>query len=1134
MITIHLVRFPTHVSAKDVQNLNCSAPFHCANLRNIGYPFWGSNRPEHCGYPGFELDCAGDVPEITIMDRAYKVLHINNESWRINVAREDYWDYNCPANLSNSLLNFSIFNYASDTQNLTLYYSCPASFMNNISGILLPNRFNCSIDGKNTNSYYFSWDSNSFNSSIRSAIGAYFRSCANSAVIPVWQSTLRYMVNNPNSVNLTCALRVGFGLQWHANNRLCEECKQSNGNCGYIAKTGEFICYCPNGAYSSSCHSRTGSFLNKKRKIYVGVAASVLGTMVILGILLIVIQALIKKKTREDDRNVEAFIRNHESLAPKRYSYSDVKRMTKSFRDKLGQGGYGEVYKGELPDGQLVAVKVLKNSRCNGEEFINEVASISRTSHVNIVTFLGFCYENKKNALIYELMPNGSLDKFIHNDRNIKLEWKTMYQIAIGIARGLEYLHRGCQVRIVHFDIKPQNILLDEDFCPKISDFGLAKQAQKKESAISMLHARGTIGYIAPEVYSRRFGGVSHKSDVYSYGMMIIEMVGCTKNLDDEVTDTSICQNLIYERIEPGNDFQFDGVATEEEKKMAKKMILVGFWCIQTNPSERPSMHKVLEMLADSDSLRRSCSLPFRCGKITASYPFSGGEREYTCGHPSLNLNCENDTATLVLGEVKYRVLNIDQKEQLLRIAKQVYFDGFCPQRNFTIDSTLFTYADGYKMLTLISGCPTMSGNSVCYINGLNYANGFMQTGSPDCNFSVTIPVAETLLSAAKGSLAGLKEALETGFELKWKLNSSCKNCSSCSYHVLSNKGICLCPDGQLDNLPGCSTSLAPQRARGMGLRIIFQQEKEHIHSDKLGQGGYADVYKGTLPDGRLVAVKVMKNLKDNGEEFINEVASISRTSHVNIVPFLGFCYEKKKRALIYEFMPNGSLDQYIYDHESSNGKRTLEWRTVYQIAVGIARGLEYLHRGCNIRIVHLDIKPHNIRLDEDFCHKISDFGLAKQTEKKESFISMLDTRGTAGYIAPEVFCRHFGGVSHKSDVYSYGMMIHEMVIGRKNADVKVSCSSEYFPNAIYKQIETEYDFQLDGVVTEEEKEMAKKMILVSLWCIQTHPPDRPSMTKVVEMLEGSIENLQIPPKPSLSLPTGYAKQSSPTSSFMK
>lgn len=319
--------------------------------------------------------------------------------------------------------------------------------------------------------------------------------------------------------------------------------------------------------------------------------------------------------------------------------------------------------------------------------------------------------------------------------------------------------------------------------------------------------------------------------------------------------------------------------------------------------------------------------------------------------------------------------------------------------------------------------------------------------------------------------------------------------------------------------------SLAPKRFSYSDVKRMTKS-----FNDKLGQGGYADVYKGTLPDGRLVAVKVMKNLKDSGEEFINEVASISRTSHVNIVPFLGFCYAKKKRALIYEFMRNGSLDQYIYDQESSNQKRALEWRAVYQIAVGIARGLEYLHRGCNIRIVHLDIKPHNILLDEDFCPKISDFGLAKQTEKKESFISMLDARGTAGYIAPEVFCRHFGGVSDKSDVYSYGMMIHEMVIGRRNADVKVSCSSEYFPNAIYKQIEREYDFQLDGVVTEEEKEMAEKMILVSLWCIQTHPSDRPSMTKVVEMLEGCIENLQIPPKPSLSSPTRFARQSSPTS----
>ncbi|XP_031277513.1 PR5-like receptor kinase [Pistacia vera] len=301
---------------------------------------------------------------------------------------------------------------------------------------------------------------------------------------------------------------------------------------------------------------------------------------------------------------------------------------------------------------------------------------------------------------------------------------------------------------------------------------------------------------------------------------------------------------------------------------------------------------------------------------------------------------------------------------------------------------------------------------------------------------------------------------------------------------------------------------------------------------DELGQGGFGDVYKGMLLDGRLVAVKVLKESKGNGEEFINEVASISRTSHVNIFAFLGFCYKKKKRALIYEFMSNGSLEKFIYDNEPSSVNRKLEWETMSHIVVGIARGLEYLHRRCNIRIVYFDIKPHNILLDEDFCPKISNFGLAKQSNTKESIISMLVARGTMGYTAPKAFCQHFGEVSHKSDVYSYEMMVLEMIGGRKNIDVGVSHTSQiYFPHWIHKCVESGKDLELHGVVTDEEKEIVKKMILVGLWCIQTNPSDRPSKTKVVEILEGSLENLEVPPKPYLSSPTRSPQHSSPTSS---
>ncbi|XVE72115.1 hypothetical protein DITRI_Ditri11bG0012400 [Diplodiscus trichospermus] len=319
--------------------------------------------------------------------------------------------------------------------------------------------------------------------------------------------------------------------------------------------------------------------------------------------------------------------------------------------------------------------------------------------------------------------------------------------------------------------------------------------------------------------------------------------------------------------------------------------------------------------------------------------------------------------------------------------------------------------------------------------------------------------------------------------------------------------------------------SLAPKRYFYKDIKKMTNKFK-----DKLGQGGYGSVYKGTLPGGRLVAVKVLSESKGKGEDFMNEVASISRTSHVNIVALLGFCYDRSRRALVYEFMPLGSLDKFIYHQGSDDQSRQLEWRTLYEIALGIARGLEYLHQGCNIRILHFDIKPHNILLDENFFPKISDFGLSKLCERKESVVSMTGARGTAGYIAPEVFCRNFGGVSHKSDVYSYGMMILEMVEGRKNINVEVSENSEiYFPSWMYKHINQAINLSLPGVTTEEEEEITRRLILMSLWCIQTNPSDRPSMTKVLEMLQGSLQSLEIPPCPFLSSPVRSPKTTSTT-----
>ncbi|TYI85543.1 hypothetical protein E1A91_D04G003400v1 [Gossypium mustelinum] len=298
------------------------------------------------------------------------------------------------------------------------------------------------------------------------------------------------------------------------------------------------------------------------------------------------------------DDDIENFLQSQNNLIPIRYSYSEIKRITEGFKVKLSQGGYGSVFKGKLRSGRLVAIKMLDKSKANGEDFINEVATIGRIHHINVVQLIGFCVERSKQALVYDFMVNGSLDKIIFSKENCTLSWQKLFDVALGVARGIEYLHRGCQMQILHFDIKPHNILLDENFIPKVSDFGLAKLYSVDDSIISLTAARGTLGYIAPELFYRNIGGISYKADIYSFGMLLMEMVGRRKNLNafDDHSSQIYFPSWIYDRFEQRENIEL-GDVTEVDDKIARKMIMVAFWCIQMNPTNRPSMSKVLEML---------------------------------------------------------------------------------------------------------------------------------------------------------------------------------------------------------------------------------------------------------------------------------------------------------------------------------------------------------------------------------------------------------------------------------------------------------------------------------------------------------------------------------------------------------
>ncbi|KAF8089979.1 hypothetical protein N665_0493s0034 [Sinapis alba] len=293
-------------------------------------------------------------------------------------------------------------------------------------------------------------------------------------------------------------------------------------------------------------------------------------------------------------------------------------------------------------------------------------------------------------------------------------------------------------------------------------------------------------------------------------------------------------------------------------------------------------------------------------------------------------------------------------------------------------------------------------------------------------------------------------------------------------------------------------------------------QNATNNFSELLGSGGFGTVYKGRVAGETLVAVKRLDRVLSHGErEFITEVNTIGSMHHMNLVRLCGYCSEDSHRLLVYEFMINGSLDKWIFSSDRTG--RLLDWRTRFEIAVATAQGISYFHEQCRNRIIHCDIKPENILLDENFCPKISDFGLAKMMGREHSQVVTM-IRGTRGYLAPEWVSNR--PITVKADVYSYGMLLLEIVGGRRNLDVSFNAEDFFYPGWAYKELTNgtalkAVDRRLQGVAEEEE---VVKALKVAFWCIQDDISMRPSMGEVVKLLEGSSDEINLPPMPQTIL----------------
>ncbi|KAL9458875.1 hypothetical protein AB3S75_007707 [Citrus x aurantiifolia] len=283
------------------------------------------------------------------------------------------------------------------------------------------------------------------------------------------------------------------------------------------------------------------------------------------------------------------------------FSYKELEEATDNFEEEVGRGSFGIVYKGVIQTTRTsttaVAVKKLVRVFQDGEkEFKNEVVVIGQTHHKYLVRLLGFCDEGQNRLLVYEFLNNGTLASFLFG--NLKPSWKLRTNIAFQIARGLLYLHEDCRAQIIHCDIKPQNILLDDYYNARISDFGLAKLLTLNQSKAIKTAIRGTKGYVAPEWF--RNSTITAKVDVYSFGVLLLEIIFCRKRFDIEMGEEyAILTDWAFDCYRNGklDDLVEGDTEAMNDIKCAEKLVMVSIWCIQEDPSLRPTMRKVSQML---------------------------------------------------------------------------------------------------------------------------------------------------------------------------------------------------------------------------------------------------------------------------------------------------------------------------------------------------------------------------------------------------------------------------------------------------------------------------------------------------------------------------------------------------------
>ncbi|KAJ9551103.1 hypothetical protein OSB04_015148 [Centaurea solstitialis] len=694
------------------------------------------------------------------------------------------------------------------------------------------------------------------------------------------------------------------------------------------------------------------------------------------------------------------------------FEFIEILLATHEFDESLviGHGGFGNVYRGEVNNGSSLVVAAIKRldsmSSQGATEFWAEVEMLSKLRHCNLVSLFGYCNYGKEKILVYEYMPNGTLEDHLHKF-GTPLTWLRRLNICLGAARGLHYIHTGTEIKVIHRDVKSSNILLDESWEAKISDFGLSKMSPTNQPSTYVNTAvRGTFGYLDPDYYTT--GKLTKKSDVYAFGVVLLEVL-CRKRAVDRILDEEQWVNLAIwaqQSIKQGNlkhIIDYD-IRSQISPKCLKEFVRIIKGCLHNNSKQRSTIAEVVVSLESILSLQEKYNTSLQVGgktmfgRMVDMIPFSS--------------NRENS--------------DFETKELKITLTvKEMCAGDFGP---------VFR-SQGADVKVLLG--------------------------------TRELPADYKLQLLIEFKFADLKRATNN-FSPHMRLNPRYKE-------------IFL---GWVDK-----DTFAPS-TEGVGISVAVQRFNQSSHE---------------IP-----------------AEWQVEVSMLGRLIHPNIIRLLGYCNDKKHEVLlVHEYMQNQSLDSHLYPAEAPAnaivGVPLLSWGTRLGIMIGVAQGLTYLHLS---DVVHLEVKPSSIYLDQDFNAKLGNFLVARSCLEERTklvgmiryldphylqtvdFIFYLDLNATA-YAFSAFFPSADRQVSVKTDIYSFGVVLLEILTGLKPWVLLeiVAEEQQSLANMARHILANEGELKklIDPRLDQNyPRKGAFECVELAFRCLATEPKDRPSSDEVL------------------------------------